>query len=120
MKKTKQPSPRAVPSEVDMPVVVYNLIGGGPVKFSDFAKENSLILVINEVNTKPVQYVAAFDCVVAEYMGMLVPVYGQGDTPQAAVANYRNKIKSHTLVIDPSSTFRREVKAPLTWIEDMN
>lgn len=106
------------------PIIVINLHRPEPVRFTDFAVDNDLILVINEVGTKPdepEQFVAGFDDTVATYMNMLVSVYGKGDTPDKAVADYRRKINGHTLVHRPgSSVLRRELPCPKTWREDMN
>lgn len=103
------------------PIVVMNLYRPEPMRFSDFAVDNNLVLVINEAGTEPEKYVAGFDEVVAAYMGMLVPVFGQGDTPDKAVADYRRKIKGHTLIKRPgSAVFREELVCPKTWLDDVN
>lgn len=103
------------------PLIVMNLSRPEPMRFSDFAVDNNLVLVINEAGTEPEKYVAGFDEVVAAYMGMLVPVYGQGDTPDKAVADYRRKIKGHTLIHRPgSSVLRQELVCPKAWLDDVN
>ena len=108
------------PRAAKAPVMVVNLIGGGPVRFSDFCADNDLVLVVNEVNVKPVQYVAAIDTAVVAWNGQLVVAHGIGETPAKAVDNYRHKLNGHELVIDPASTFRREIQCPLVWKEDQN
>jgi len=116
---TKRARNKPAPCE-PKPVVIVNQAYPDNCKFTQFAVDNDLVLIVNEVPGKEQQWVCNFDTVVALWQGMLVPVFGQGDTPDKALENYRKKIAGHTLVADPNSAFRKEMTCPRVFSEDLN
>jgi len=118
---TKRARNKPAPRE-PKPVVIVNQAYPDNCKFTQLAVDNDLVLIVNEVamHGKEPQWVCNFDTVVALWQGMLVPVFGQGETPDKALENYRKKIAGHVLVADPNSAFRREMQTPRAFFEDLN
>lgn len=93
--------------------------GGGRQSLSEFADKHELELVVRErqvdgkIIKKDSRYLAYFMHVEVSEPGILVGVYGNGPTPEAAIAAYARKIQSKNLVFKArDKNLRREIEVP--------
>ncbi len=81
-----------------------------------FADKNGLVMEVRE-RKKPVgdpsRYYAHFKSAEArEGQHCLIGLFGNGSTPEEAIAKYARKISLRTLIIDAMSETRREIEVP--------
>ena len=81
-----------------------------------FARRHNLTMEVHERDTPvgaPDRYYAYFKGVEArEGHCVLAGVYGNGSTPEQAIADYAARLSMHRLVVDAMGDSRREIKAP--------
>jgi len=87
-----------------------------------FADAHNLVMKVTERSVESRQrgiprYYAQFEHCDVGGDGMLRGEYGNGETPEQAIADYAPRISEKTLIIDAMRPTRREIKAPrLQWI----
>ncbi len=89
-------------------------LGGGEMTLEAFADQHGLTMRVRErsrVNGLP-RFYAYFDGVESTEGGMLTGTHGNGDTPEAAIAEYADLIAGRRLVLDAMRPTRREFQAP--------
>ncbi len=80
-----------------------------------FAEENDLTMEIHERRVpvdNPARYYAHFEHCDVKGDGVLIGAYGDGRTPEGAIANYARRIELGRLVIDAGTPQRREISVP--------
>jgi hypothetical protein len=92
-----------------------------PTSFMAFCERNQLDVVCRE---RPKRYrlprwYAAASRVEVKDGALLISVYGDGATPDEAVADYARRLAGQRIVIGASSSRdRREVQAPNEWLPE--
>lgn len=101
--------------------ITIERLGGTPVSFEKFAENNGLEMVVRERSSEaPAQcrFYASFKYVEVMDRGFLVGQYGDGETPESAIAAYRDKLRGKRVVYRACSTFdRREFQCPSEWLD---
>lgn len=93
-------------------------VGGGPVKFEDFADKHGLIMQVRErggANASAAYYAHFGDVEVME-RGCLIGEYGNGATPEEAIENYRRALRGKRLAYKAGSPWRVEIQCPTEWL----
>jgi len=62
------------------------------------------------------RWVASFQRCEVKGEGVLIGSYGNGNTPEEAIADYASKIRGEVLVVDAMTGSRREIPCPNEWI----
>ena len=100
--------------------IKYNMI---PEKtLSEFADEHDLVLEVNERSTETLQafrhlsnkdrfYTHFVDSEI-KGIGVLISAFGNGETVDEAIEEYRKEISEKTLVVNAGSANRKEIKVP--------
>ena len=82
----------------------------------DFADQHNLVMEVHERRYPvgdPARYYAHFKSAEArEGMCALIGLFGNGATPEEAIAAYAEEISLRTLIIDAMRTSRREIRVP--------
>ena len=93
--------------------------GGGRQSLSEFADKHGLELVVRErqvdgkVIKKDSRYMAHFMHVEEDEDGALAGIYGNGPTPEAAIADYASRIQSKNLAFKARNRdFARRIEVP--------
>ena len=80
----------------------------------EFADKHGLVMQVNE-RERPhkglARFYASFKGVEVKDGQLLVGAFGDGETPESAIANYANVISGRTLVIGAFTKNRTEIKA---------
>ena len=95
-------------------------VGGGPIRFEDFAEKHGLRIKVverggNWTGTDG-QYYAQFDGAEEKGVGVLISGYGDGKTPELAIASYRHRLRGLRLVFGAYTNNRREIQCPTEWL----
>lgn len=84
-----------------------------PIDIETFADMMNLSL---EINSRPrktdARYYAKFSCVEIMENGMLVGTYGDGRTPNEAVAAYAKQLSGKRIAVGAYTDNRREINVP--------
>jgi hypothetical protein len=99
-----------------------------PVKFSEFTAKHGLDVEVTErfLGQFP-GYQSKFDVprYYAQYKNsdtkephVLVGTYGDGDTPEAAIEDYKRALTGKLLVIGAFTSERREIQCPNEWLPE--
>lgn len=82
----------------------------------EFADLHGLTMVVTERDSptgSPMRYLAAFESCEVKDECMLISAYGNGPTPEAAIADYAPRISMKTLVFNAMSPlYRKEIRTP--------
>ena len=81
----------------------------------EFADEHNLTMIVNERPNsigRSGRYYAHFEGAELSDGMMLIGVYGDGSSPEEAIANYAPQISEKLIVIDATRPERREIFAP--------
>lgn len=107
--------------------VELNLVGGGAVSFERFAERHGLTIKVTErpmwawnlrhMQNNDSRFYANFDRCETKNGPFLRSEYGDGPTPEFAVAAYKNNLCGKLLVIDAMKPTRREIQCPNEWSE---
>jgi hypothetical protein len=94
--------------------VELDLVGGGPCTLDEFAERHGLVMEIHERAGVygDGRYYAHFKSVEEMRDGMLCGTYGNGATPEQAVAAYARKIRGKCLAVKAGSKDRRNIQVP--------
>lgn len=87
---------------------------GGTMKLEAFADKHDLVMRIEERSKQsglPRYYAHFENCEVAED-GALIGSFGNGNTPEEAMADYAREIEGKRLVVDAFGPFRRAFDVP--------
>ncbi len=87
----------------------------GEMTIEEFADSHHLTMVVRERRLpvgNPSRYYASFEAAEVKGDGVLIGTYGNGSTPEEAIANYANEITLKTLVLDAMNDDRREIPVP--------
>lgn len=89
-------------------------VGGGRKSLEAFAEQHGLVM---EVRERPksfglARYLAHFKDVEVMRDGVLVGKFGNGDTPDEAIADYARQIEGHRLAYRAYQPDRREMQVP--------
>ena len=107
-----------------MKIELHELSG---MSLSDFADKYGLIMVVRERNPKDhgadgwkpeMRYYACFKNVEVTESGVLRGVFGDGATPELAIANYAKRISGQVIAIDAFGKNRQDVCVPLLCKEE--
>jgi hypothetical protein len=101
-----------------MEVIVHT--HGDSVTFSEFADKYDVKMVVRERPRdlwRHGRYFASFDRVDVMERGMLRSEHGNGETPEAAIVDYAQRLLGKRLAIDANGAngARREVTCPNVW-----
>lgn len=89
-------------------------VGGGIKALHTFADEHELVMELTE---RPKAYglsrwCARFKQVEIKGDGVLIGAHGDGDTQEAAIADYARRIEGHVLVFRAFHPERKEIQVP--------
>ena len=85
----------------------------------EFADEHGLVMEVRERGRRLAEdmglrrYYASFIGVDENGNGVLIGGFGNGDTPDEAIADYAARISELPLVVDAWKDSRREIRAPI-------
>jgi len=84
------------------------------ISLEEFADKHGLTMIITERNDPSLpRFYAAFEGVeVVTGDGMLRAAYGNGQTEDEAIADYKHKISGEQITIDADTPKRQEIIAP--------
>ena len=86
------------------------------ISIATFADRHGLVMEVTERDHLPKgdhsRYYANFKAVEENGDGVLIGLFGDGRTPDEAIASYANIISLKRLVVDAFEKSRREIKAP--------
>lgn len=95
-------------------------VGGGPVRFEDFADKYDLVMEVCERSGEWIgtsgQFYAKFRGVEVMEPGVLVGAYGNGPTPTGAIEEYRRALAGKRIAINAGSLERVNVDCPTEWL----
>lgn len=91
-----------------------------PSTLTAFTDKHGLCIEINSRSPKAfgtrwtddMRWFAGFANCDVNYGSLLIPVYGQGTTPDAALADYAKRISDKRLVLNAFMEDRREIRIP--------
>lgn len=96
-----------------------NVIRVAETTIEEFADRHGLVMEVSERRMDRWQrshrlerFTATFKGVEVADAGMLLSVYGSGDTEIDAIRNYAERISSERLVVDAMKSTRREIAVP--------
>jgi hypothetical protein len=98
--------------------IELNRLGGGPVKFEDFADQNGLVMEVTERGsraTPQARFYARFRHVEVMESGCLVGMFGNGATPEQAIKNYKDRLRGEKIAVHALNPGRREIQCPMEW-----
>lgn len=102
--------------------VTVKRVGGGPVRFEDFADANGLEMEVSErgLHAGPgARYYAHFKRAEVMERGCLVSSSGNGSTPEEAIADYARELVGKRIAINAHLPERRELQCPTEWLPEI-
>ena len=97
----------------------YRLEAIPDIDIKSFAEANALTVVVRERpkdSGDPARYYAAFDRCDTMGDGVLIGEFGNGATPDEAIAAYARKVSNKRIVVNAHTPQRREMNVPrLRW-----
>lgn len=79
-----------------------------------FAEKHCLVMEVHERATHgPARFYAHFACCEVAERGMLVGVFGNGATPEDAIAEYGQRISGQRIVHRAGQPERKEISVPI-------
>lgn len=97
-------------------------VGGGACALEEFATRHGLQMEVNERSRKDLgddwphgRFYASFKDAEIKDGCVLISTFGNGTTPEEAIAEYAKRILGQRLVIDAGCRNRREIDAPNEW-----
>lgn len=87
------------------------------ISIESFAEKHDLTMVIRERTPKNAKehgrFMASFKSTEVKNGGLLISVFGNGDTEFKAIQDYANKISGQILVVHGLRKDRKDIKAPI-------
>lgn len=98
--------------------VAVKMVGGGAVTLEAFAERNGLTMEVNEraCVRGPARYWAKFCGVDVARGGMLIGVYGNGSTPELAIADYAPQIAGQRIKVGHPHATPFYLDCPNEWL----
>lgn len=87
----------------------------------EFAEKHGLVMEVTEralPNSNDSRYFASFENSDIKEGSMLIGAFGNGATPEEAIANYAKRISLQKLVVDAFGENRKEFSVPRLKIKD--
>lgn len=103
--------------------VIYERVGGGPRRFSEFLAAHDINLLVIERSLALMAEASAPQWYATTRFelkgnGVLIGAAGNGDTPEAAVEDYKHRIRGQILVNDARNGGRIEIQCPNEWLPE--
>ena len=102
-------------------MIKIDRLGGAPISFEAFAKKHGLVMKVGERSKafwperKMERYHAEFENAETLDGSVLSSAYGNGNTPEEAIADYAKNLEGKLLVIGAYQAERREIQCPNEW-----